>query len=69
MLCSKVVRKAVARVLTVISQSQRSALREAYKGKVRISRAPDSGFDHQWAVGSNEYSVSAGCWGNEGIGE
>jgi len=29
----KVVRKSVARVLTVISQSQRSALREAYKGK------------------------------------
>jgi len=29
----KVVRKSIARVLTVISQTQRSALREAYKGK------------------------------------
>ena len=31
---SKVVRKAIARVLTVISQTQRSALREAFKNKV-----------------------------------
>ena len=34
---SKVVRKAIARVLTVISQTQRSALREAFKNKVRNS--------------------------------
>ena len=34
---SKVVRKAIARVLTVISQTQRSALREAFKNKVRTS--------------------------------
>jgi len=31
---SKVVRKSIARLLTVISQQQRSALREAFKGKV-----------------------------------
>ena len=32
--CSKVVRKSVARVLTVISQEQKKALREVYKNKV-----------------------------------
>jgi large subunit ribosomal protein L35e len=31
--CSKVVRTSIARVLTVISQKQRAALREAYKKK------------------------------------
>lgn len=36
---SKVVRKAVARVLTVISQEQKKALREAYKNKV-MNTAP-----------------------------
>ena len=34
--CSKVVRKSIARVLTVISQNQRSALRKAYTNKVRL---------------------------------
>lgn len=33
--CSKVVRKSVARVLTVISQEQKKALRDVYKNKVR----------------------------------
>lgn len=33
---SKVVRKNIARVNTVISQKQREALKEAYKGKVRM---------------------------------
>lgn len=33
--CSKVVRKSIARVLTVISQSQRTALRNAYSNKVQ----------------------------------
>lgn len=32
--CSKVVRKSIARLLTVISQQQRAALREVFKGKV-----------------------------------
>uniref|UniRef100_A0A061RP20 Large subunit ribosomal protein L35e n=1 Tax=Tetraselmis sp. GSL018 TaxID=582737 RepID=A0A061RP20_9CHLO len=32
----KVVRKSIARVLTVINQNQKSALREAYKGKKYI---------------------------------
>ena len=32
--CSKVVRKSVARVLTVISQEQKKALRDVYKNKV-----------------------------------
>ena len=32
--CSKVVRKSIARVLTVISQNQKRALREDFKGKV-----------------------------------
>ena len=36
--CSKVVRKSIARVLTVISQSQRTALRKAYTNKVRVQR-------------------------------
>lgn len=36
-LCSKVVRKSVARVLTVIQQNQRKALREHFKGKVRAA--------------------------------
>jgi hypothetical protein len=31
--CSKVVRTSIARVLTVISQKQKAALREAYKKK------------------------------------
>lgn len=31
--CSKVVMKSIAQVLTVISQKQKSALREAYKNK------------------------------------
>ena len=31
---SKVVRKSIARVLTVISQNQRAALRKAYTNKV-----------------------------------
>lgn len=31
--CSKTVRKSIACVLTVISQNQREALREAYAGK------------------------------------
>ena len=31
--CSKVVRTSIARVLTVISQKQKAALREAYKNK------------------------------------
>jgi hypothetical protein len=31
--CSKIVRTSIARVLTVISQKQKSALREAYKKK------------------------------------
>ena len=35
---SKVVRKSIARVLTVISQSQRTALRNAYSNKVPSSR-------------------------------
>jgi hypothetical protein len=33
---SKVVRKAIARVLTVISQNQRLALRTAFKNKARV---------------------------------
>lgn len=33
---SKVVRKSIARVLTVVTQSQRSALRTAYAGKKHI---------------------------------
>ena len=33
--CSKIVRLAIAQVLTVIRQTQKSHLREAYKGKVR----------------------------------
>lgn len=33
--CSKVVRKGIARVLTVVNQNQRAALKDAYKGKVR----------------------------------
>ena len=37
-LCSKVVRKSIARVLTVISQSQRTALRKAYTNKVCAER-------------------------------
>lgn len=37
--CSKVVRKSIARVLTVISQKQREALKEAYAGKVRAAVA------------------------------
>ena len=32
--CSKVVRKGIARVLTVVNQKTREALKEAYKGKV-----------------------------------
>ena len=32
-ICSKVVRKSIAQVLTVSSQKQKSALREAYKNK------------------------------------
>lgn len=32
---SKVVRKGIARVLTVVNQKTRDALKEAYKGKVR----------------------------------
>ena len=36
--CSKVVRKSIARVLTVISHNQRAALKEAFKGKVGSSR-------------------------------
>ena len=32
--CSKVVRKSIALVLTVISQNQKKALREAYSKKV-----------------------------------
>jgi large subunit ribosomal protein L35e len=31
--CSKVVRKSIARVLTVVNQNQRSALKEAYAKK------------------------------------
>jgi large subunit ribosomal protein L35e len=31
--CSKVVRTSIARVLTVMSQKQKSALRDAYKSK------------------------------------
>ena len=34
-------RKSIARVLTVISQTQRSALREAYKGKVCFTHSRD----------------------------
>lgn len=34
--CSKVVRKGIARVLTVISQKTRDALKEEYSGKVRL---------------------------------
>ena len=34
--CSKVVRTSIARVLTVISQKQKAALREAYKTKKRL---------------------------------
>lgn len=34
--CSKVVRKSIARVLTVLSQNQRAALTSAYEGKVRM---------------------------------
>ena len=33
---SKIVRKSIARVLTVVSQSQRAALRGAYKGKKHL---------------------------------
>jgi len=33
--CSKVVRKGIARVLTVVNQKTREALKESYKGKVR----------------------------------
>ena len=38
--CSKVVRKSIARVLTVISQNQKRALREDFKGKVRSQLRP-----------------------------
>lgn len=34
--CSKVVRKSIARLLTVISQQQRAALRDVFKGKVSL---------------------------------
>ena len=34
--CSKIVRKSIARVLTVVSQSTRAALRSAYKGKKHV---------------------------------
>ena len=33
---SKIVRKSIARVLTVVTQSQRSALRTAYAGKKHV---------------------------------
>ena len=36
---SKVVRKSIARVLTVISQNQKLALRESFKGKVSVAVA------------------------------
>lgn len=35
----KVVRKGIARVLTVVNQKTREALKESYKGKVRTARA------------------------------
>jgi len=37
-ICSKVVRLAVAQVLTVIRQTQKTVLREAYANKVRARR-------------------------------
>lgn len=41
--CSKVVRKSIARLLTVISQQQRSALREVFKGKVSLLHSGELG--------------------------
>lgn len=44
---SKVVRKAIARVLTVISQNQRGALRTAFKNKVRLM-TPSAGVEGEF---------------------
>ena len=41
--CSKVVRKSIARLLTVISQQQRAALREVFKGKVSLLHSGELG--------------------------
>ena len=40
---SKVVRKGIARVLTVVNQKTRDALKEAYKGKVRLLQRTGGG--------------------------
>ena len=57
--CSKVVRKSIALTLTVISQNQRKALKEAYAGKVSclafVSVAPGKGSCHK-------YNSKRGCW-------
>ncbi len=56
--CSKVVRKGIARVLTVVNQKTRDALKEAYKGKVRTCAAAVS----HWEGGCWNRTAGFCCW-------